>query len=277
MTEVAQAPGRFRTVAAMAAALGIEVPALEGLFLTHAHRDAAAWLQAARVKAAGALLLSGSAGTVGEVCGFPSLEAFAAGFQRATGLTPAGYQALGLSAAFTLALPPDYRVEDMLAYHGRDPLSLSERVAGAALAKGVAAQETAPGAFRAPAPGPVSFGGAGSSRGGRSGAPSLGPQRFRFMGDGWRWSLVNGEDGQSSMEIDINGVRAQVAASSRGIQSVLLVTREGNVKSYHPSRDAAAEWLTEFNQAVQFRVEDFAALAVRFRCFPQVLLDLLRG
>jgi AraC family transcriptional regulator of adaptative response / DNA-3-methyladenine glycosylase II len=137
MTEVAQAPGRFRTVAAMAAALGIEVPALEGLFLTHAHRDAAAWLQAARVKVAGALLLSGSAGTVGEVCGFPSLEAFAAGFQRATGLTPAGYQALGLSAAFTLALPPDYRVEDMLAYHGRDPLSLSERVAGAALAKGV--------------------------------------------------------------------------------------------------------------------------------------------
>jgi hypothetical protein len=134
--------------------------------------------------------------------------------------------------------------------------SLFQDAYSAALAKGVAAQETAPGAFRAPAPGPVSFGGAGSRRGGRSGAPSLGPQGFRFMGDGWSWSLVNGEDGQSSMEIDINGVRAQVAASSRGIQSVLLVTREGNVKSYHPSRDAAAEWLTEFNQAVQFRAPE---------------------
>ena len=43
---------------------------------------------------------------------------------------------------FTLALPPGYREADMLAYHGRDPLSLSERVAGrdveAALRMGVA-------------------------------------------------------------------------------------------------------------------------------------------
>ena len=36
---------------------------------------------------------------------------------------------------FTLALPPGYRADDMLAYHGRDPLSLSERVEGATLVK----------------------------------------------------------------------------------------------------------------------------------------------
>lgn len=40
--------------------------------------------------------------------------------------------------AFTLALPPGYRAEDMLAYHGRDPLSLSERVEGLTLLKAMA-------------------------------------------------------------------------------------------------------------------------------------------
>jgi len=39
---------------------------------------------------------------------------------------------------FTLALPPGYREADMLAYHGRDPLSLSERVAGRTLLKAMA-------------------------------------------------------------------------------------------------------------------------------------------
>jgi 3-methyladenine DNA glycosylase/8-oxoguanine DNA glycosylase len=37
--------------------------------------------------------------------------------------------------SFTLALPGDYRAEDMLAYHGRDPLSPSERVTGSTLVK----------------------------------------------------------------------------------------------------------------------------------------------
>jgi AraC family transcriptional regulator of adaptative response / DNA-3-methyladenine glycosylase II len=137
MAQVVQAPGRFRTVAALAEALGLGIPALEGLFLTHAHLDAVTWLQAARIKAAGALLLSGPAGAVGEACGFSSPEAYETGFAQATGLAPAAYQALGRTAAFTLALPLGYRVEDMLAYHGRDPLSLSERVSGATLAKGV--------------------------------------------------------------------------------------------------------------------------------------------
>jgi 3-methyladenine DNA glycosylase/8-oxoguanine DNA glycosylase len=45
-----------------------------------------------------------------------------------------------LNPSFTLALPPGYRVEDMLAYHGRDPLSLSERVEGATLVKAMAVE-----------------------------------------------------------------------------------------------------------------------------------------
>ena len=42
------------------------------------------------------------------------------------------------SPAFAIALPPGYRAEDMLAYHGRDPLSLSERVEGMTLVKAMA-------------------------------------------------------------------------------------------------------------------------------------------
>jgi len=38
-------------------------------------------------------------------------------------------------AGFTLALPPGYRTLDMLGYHGRDPLSRSERVTGLTLVK----------------------------------------------------------------------------------------------------------------------------------------------
>lgn len=39
---------------------------------------------------------------------------------------------------FTLALPPRYRAEDLLAFHRRDPEQVAERVEGRALAKGLA-------------------------------------------------------------------------------------------------------------------------------------------
>ena len=52
------------------------------------------------------------------------------------GMTPGRYQDLGRTgASFTVDLPAGYRREDVLAYHGRDPLSLCERVAGPALWK----------------------------------------------------------------------------------------------------------------------------------------------
>jgi AraC family transcriptional regulator of adaptative response / DNA-3-methyladenine glycosylase II len=140
MAQIRRSPGQFRTVADLAAASGLEPAALEQLFLIHTHRDAAGWLRAARVKAACALLLldSGPVREVAGACAFPDPETFRDQFLAATGLTPEAFQALGQSPAFTLALPPGYRAEDMLGYHGRDPLSRSERVAGRTLTKAMA-------------------------------------------------------------------------------------------------------------------------------------------
>jgi AraC family transcriptional regulator of adaptative response / DNA-3-methyladenine glycosylase II len=136
LEEVRRCPGRFPTAAAMASAAGVEPAALDPWFLTHTHQDAAGWLRAARVRAARGLLLGpGPVQAVGEACGFPDPGTFRGQFLAGTGLTPDAYRALGEAAAFTLALPQGYRAEDMLAYHGRDPLSRSERVAGPVLVK----------------------------------------------------------------------------------------------------------------------------------------------
>jgi len=133
-------PGRFSGLAALAAAAGLAPADLETLCLLHAHLGAEAFLRAARVQAA-CRRLQGAAGpawAAGAACGFADPARFQAEFLEATGLSPEAYQALGGSGAFTLALPPGYRVEDALAYHGRDPLSLSERVAGTTLRKALA-------------------------------------------------------------------------------------------------------------------------------------------
>jgi AraC family transcriptional regulator of adaptative response / DNA-3-methyladenine glycosylase II len=134
-------PGRYRDPAALAAAAGLELAALEKWLLEHAHQGAAGFLESARVQAACRLLLErpGPAWAAGEACGFRDPDEFRARLLAATGLAPEGYQALdGPEPAWRVALPPDYRVEDVLGYHGRDPLSLSERVEGRTLAKALA-------------------------------------------------------------------------------------------------------------------------------------------
>ena len=142
MLQAGPFPGRFRSVTDLAAAAGIEGAELERRFLAHVHLDAASWLRAARVKAARGMLagpgLPPGPAAVAEACGFPDAAVFEAQFLAATGLRPSDYQALGGRPEFTLALPPGYRAGDMLAYHGRDPLSRSERVEGLRLVKAMA-------------------------------------------------------------------------------------------------------------------------------------------
>jgi AraC family transcriptional regulator of adaptative response / DNA-3-methyladenine glycosylase II len=143
MAQASQDPGSFPSARALAAAAGLEAPALEHLFLEHAHLGAGAFLRRARIQAACRRLLGASAPAweAGRACGFSSHAAFRAQFQAATGTLPDEYQALGRAGAanrFTLALPGNYRAEDILAYHGRDPLSLSERVEGTTLVKAMA-------------------------------------------------------------------------------------------------------------------------------------------
>lgn len=132
-------PGRFPDPGAMARELALDPAALDRLLRVHAHLDAEAFQRQARVAAARRMLpdTTGPAWAVGAACGFRSPAGFRAQLLAATGLTPAGCQELGRSDArsCTLALPPGYRVEDALAYHGRDPLSRSERVTGTTLVK----------------------------------------------------------------------------------------------------------------------------------------------
>lgn len=143
MAQVRRDPGRCPAPEALAAAAGAAPGDLERAFLEHVHQGAEDFLGAARVQAACAGLLAGTApaAEVGRACGFDSPAAFRARFLRATGVSPDAYRTLvrpGAPAAFTLALPRGYRAEDVLAYHGRDPLSRSERVEGAVLVKAMA-------------------------------------------------------------------------------------------------------------------------------------------
>lgn len=143
MVRVRQDPGRWSGPEALADAAGTSPEAFGQAFLEHVHRDPGSFLDSARVQAACERLMAGTTptGEVGAACGFTGPAAFRSGFLGATGLSPDGYRDLfrpGAPAAFTLALPGDYRAEDVLAYHGRDPLSRSERVAGATLVKAMA-------------------------------------------------------------------------------------------------------------------------------------------
>jgi AraC family transcriptional regulator, regulatory protein of adaptative response / DNA-3-methyladenine glycosylase II len=138
MARVRRSPGEFRTVAAVAAAAELDRQRLEALFRRHVHKGAEAFLEEARVAGARRMLLNhfGPSSNAGETCGFLSQVAFTAQFHRHTGMTPGRYQALGREgASFTLDLPAGYRFEDVLAYHGRDPLSLTEKVEGHTLFK----------------------------------------------------------------------------------------------------------------------------------------------
>jgi len=143
MARVRRLPGEFRTPSAMAGAAGMSLAHLEQLFRTHAHATPERFLERARVEAACGMLLNhfGPAVATGETCGFATHPIFQAQFHRLTGMTPARYQALGREGrSFTLDLPADFRLEDALAYHGRDPLSLTEQVAGTTLFKAMRAE-----------------------------------------------------------------------------------------------------------------------------------------
>jgi len=138
MARVRRLPGEFRTVGAMAGAAGVDLAHQERMFRAHAHREPKSFLEEARVEGACRMLLNhlGPAANAAETAGFASLATFQAQFHRLTGMTPGRYQALGREGtAFTVDLPAGYRLEDALAYHGRDPLSLTEKVEGRTLLK----------------------------------------------------------------------------------------------------------------------------------------------
>lgn len=137
LAEVAREPAEFPDVASLAAASGFGVTKLATLARRHYHATPLALLQRLRVTWAAERLLAGRDRLldVGFEAGWESPSALHAAFRRLTGLSPGGYRRLASEDEILLRLPSRYRVEDTLAYLGRDPESPTERVRGRTAAR----------------------------------------------------------------------------------------------------------------------------------------------
>lgn len=125
-------PAAFPEVESLAGAVGVGITKLKDLFRDHVHRQPAVFLQRIRIQAACARLTSGKADLADLAfdAGYESASGFHEAFRRQTGLSPGAYRTLLDRDRFTLPMPPGLRVQDVLAFHGRDDQSVSERVVG---------------------------------------------------------------------------------------------------------------------------------------------------
>lgn len=125
-------PEDFADTGALAREAGVSLTKLGDLFRDHAHLAPASWLKRIRVKRAAHDLLT-SRGKVTEIgfgAGFESESVFHRQFLNQMRMTPGAYRALDGAQVFMLQLPAGYRAKEILAYHARDPLSLSEKSEG---------------------------------------------------------------------------------------------------------------------------------------------------
>lgn len=131
-SRVAAAPENFADASALAKEAGVSLTKLGDLFRDHAHLAPASWLRRMRVKRAAAELLAGKdkVAEIGFGAGFESESVFHRQFLSQMRMTPGAYRALDGAQVFLLHLPAGYRAREILAYHARDPQSLSERSEG---------------------------------------------------------------------------------------------------------------------------------------------------
>jgi AraC family transcriptional regulator of adaptative response / DNA-3-methyladenine glycosylase II len=123
MAAALREPEAFPTEADLAKAMRQSLSRTRALFRQHAQESPARFLGRARVAAACERMAAGAA------CPMP------AEFEGLIGLSPAAYKAMLLESSLALPLPAGYRVDDLLAYQGRDAQSVSERVEGFTLRK----------------------------------------------------------------------------------------------------------------------------------------------
>ena len=129
--------GNIDDTKALARAAAVSATKLNALVRAHGHTTPAALLRRSKVQRAMQHLIEGDERItdIAYTTGFDSESTFHRQFVQQTALSPGAYRALRESTYFVLRLPPNYRFEDPLGYHGRDPLSKSEIVRGRALAK----------------------------------------------------------------------------------------------------------------------------------------------
>ncbi len=134
---VRRSPGDISGGADLAARVGVGFTKLTELFREHYHCTPAVFLATARIDAACRQLVTSRRRVlnVGLDVGFDSSSAFHDNFRRQTGMAPGDYRGLLCRRQFELVLPRGYRQQDVLAYLGRDPDSVCERVDGATIQK----------------------------------------------------------------------------------------------------------------------------------------------
>jgi len=129
---VAARPEEFADASSLARAAGVSLTKLGDLYRDHAHLAPVAWLRRVRVKRAAQELLAGKdkVAEIGFGAGFESESVFHRQFLNQMRMTPGAYRALDGAEVFMLQLPAGYRAKEVLAYHARDPQSVSEKSEG---------------------------------------------------------------------------------------------------------------------------------------------------
>jgi AraC family transcriptional regulator of adaptative response / DNA-3-methyladenine glycosylase II len=129
---VTASPDGFADASALAKEAGVSLTKLGDLFRDHAHLAPASWLRRMRIKRAADELLAGRdrVAEIGFGAGFESESVFHRQFLNQMRMTPGAYRALDGAQVFMLQLPSLYRAKEILAYHARDPLSVSEKSEG---------------------------------------------------------------------------------------------------------------------------------------------------
>jgi AraC family transcriptional regulator, regulatory protein of adaptative response / DNA-3-methyladenine glycosylase II len=124
--------GRVPDVGGLVRTAGVSEAKLSDLIRRHAHLTPASWLKRERIREARALLLNGRQRIVdiGHAVGFESESVFHRQFLTRMRMTPGSYRALARGGHFELRLPRGYRAREVLAFQGRDPRSVCERVDG---------------------------------------------------------------------------------------------------------------------------------------------------
>ena len=125
-------PGEFAGADDLGEAAGMGISKLFEAIRRHYHTTPGEIIARCRVDAACRRLLNSDSGVadIAFEVGFETLSTFYEHFARLTGMAPTAYRRLNEGQSFFVDLPADFLPQMVLAYFGRDPQSLCERVSG---------------------------------------------------------------------------------------------------------------------------------------------------
>jgi len=132
VAEIRADPARFANAGAIVRRSGFGTTRCFELFRQHFHATPADLLLRARIERARRLLLASDSPLteVSGAAGFESISVFHEHFRSFNGMTPSAYRSLGAPGSFTVDLPDGHSLPHILRALGRDPQSVTERLAG---------------------------------------------------------------------------------------------------------------------------------------------------